>query len=181
VRALKESLRLTEETGNQLFHIRVLGTLGYEALEAGEISAARPYLEQALYLLRNTDDPTALTAGTLNLGFASYLEGAGPAAREHFEEGLRIAKRNGDQYMVAHAQLGLALITARAGDASGAAALHGAADAVQERLGARFVWVEARLRDAGIAALRTTLGDAEFERAYNTGRAIQPSNEPALD
>jgi predicted ATPase/DNA-binding SARP family transcriptional activator len=179
-RALEEALALSREAGDQALHIRVLGTLGNEALEAGDIGAARPYLQQATRLSRDTGNQSGLTAGTVNLGFASYLDGADAAARAQFGEALRIARRNGDLYGVAHAQLGLALLTARAGDASGAATLHGTADAINEQLGSRFVAVESRLRDLDIAALRTRLGDSEFERAYTAGRKSRAGGEPAL-
>jgi predicted ATPase len=179
-RALEEALALSREAGDQALHIRILGTLGNEEMEAGDISAARPYLEQATRLSRDTGNQSGLTAGTVNLGFASYLDGSDALARALFDEALRIARRNGDLYGVAHAQLGLALLTARAGDASGAASLHGIADAINEELGSRFVAVESRLREGGIAALRTELGDAAFERAYTVGRTTHAGGEPAL-
>jgi tetratricopeptide (TPR) repeat protein len=179
-RDLEEALALSREAGDQALHIRILGTLGNEAMEAGDISAARPYLEQATRLSRDTGNQSGLTAGTVNLGFASYLDGANAVARALFDEALRIARRNGDLYGVAHAQLGLALLTARAGDASGAATLHGTADAINEQLGSRFVAVESRLRDGDIAALRTKLGDSAFERAYTAGRTTRAGGEPAL-
>src|SRR5262249_15810938 len=171
----EEALALSREAGDQALHIRILGTLGNEAMEAGDISAARPYLQQATRLSRDTGDRFGLTAGTVNLGFASYLHGPHPLPRALFDEALRLARRNGDLYGVAHAQLGPALLTARAGDASGAATLHGTADAINEQLGSRFVAVESRLRDVDIAALRTRLGDSAFERAYTAGRTKQAS------
>jgi tetratricopeptide (TPR) repeat protein len=179
-RALEEALALSREAGDQALHIRILGTLGNEAMEAGDIDAARPYLQQATRLSREIGNQSGLTAGTVNLGFASYLDGADAVARALFDEALRIARRNGDLYGVAHAQLGLALLTTRAGDASGAATLHGTADAINEQLGSRFVAVESRLRDDDIAALRAKLGDSAFERAYAAGRTTRAGGEPAL-
>ena len=179
-RALKEGLALTRQTGDQVLHIRILTALGYGALDDGAISVARPYLEQAARLVRDTGDQFGLTTCTLNLGFASYLDGTDEDARALFEEALRIAQRSGDLYMVAHAQLGLALLTARAGDAISAASLHGTAAAILAKLGSRFGPVESQLRDADIAALRATLGEGDFERAYNTGRTIEASVEPTL-
>ena len=66
--------------------------------------------------------------------------------------------------------LGLALVTARARHGSGAATLHGAAEAIHAKLGTRFVAVESRLQHADIVALRMSLGDETFERAYDDGR-----------
>jgi len=169
VRALKEGLALSRQSGDRVLSVRMLDVMGYDALEAGEIGAARALLEEALGLFRDTGDQIGLAFCTCNLGFAEYLDCADTVARTRFDETLRIARHYGDLYMVAHAQLGLALIAARAGDASAAANLHGAADAIHKRLGTQFVAVESRLRDSDIAALREQLGNAAFERAYNAG------------
>jgi hypothetical protein len=73
--------------------------------------------------------------------------------------------------MVAYANLGLALVASRAGDAQTAASLHGAADAVNDRLGTQFDSLEARLRDADLTRLRAALGDTGFQSAYSAGQA----------
>ena len=180
VRALAEGLALAQQTGDQVLSVRMLDVMGYDALEADEIGAARALLEEALVLFRDTRDQIGLAFCTCNLGFAMYLDHDDTLAQSRFEEALRIARRFGDLYIVAHAQLGLALIAARAGHATCAATLHGTADAIHKRLGTQFVAVEARLRDADIAALRARLGDAAFQRAYDAGLTTDPSAEPAL-
>ncbi|MGZ6637117.1 MAG: ATP-binding protein [Solirubrobacteraceae bacterium] len=179
-RALKESLVLARDTGDQILHVRALGALGYAAMQAGEMSTARRYLEHATRLVRNTGDQSGLTTCALNLGLASYLDGADAVARALFDEALRIAQRNGDLYMLAHAQLGLALLATRAGNAYAAATLHGVADAIHERLGTSVDSVESRLRAPDINALRETLGNEAFEHAYDAGRRVDPSVEHTL-
>ena len=169
-RALEEARELLREAGDQVLYVRALGALGYAALYAGDISAARSRLEEAVHLIRATDDARGLMYCLCNLGFALYLDHADDASGPLFEEVRRVAERAGDPYMVAHALLGLALVTARSGDGSGAATLHGAAEAIHARLGTRFVAVEARLQDADIVALRAGLGDEAFEHAYEDGR-----------
>jgi hypothetical protein len=79
-----------------------------------------------------------------------------------FDESLQIAQHHGDALTAAHAQLGLALLANRSGDAQAAASLHGLADALHEKLGTVADGVEARLRDADIARLREALGDEAF-------------------
>jgi hypothetical protein len=88
-----------------------------------------------------------------------------------FAQSLAIAQRSGDQLMVAYAQLGLALIASRAGARQTAATLHGAADAIHDRLGTRFDSLESRLRGADLSRLRATLGQTAFQRAYSAGHA----------
>jgi hypothetical protein len=113
----------------------------------------------------------SLSLLSCTLGFASYLADADGDAQALFEQSLTIAQRSGDPLMVAYSQLGLALIASRAGDAHRAAMLHGAADAIHDRLGTRFDSLESRLREADLALLRATLGDAVFQSAYDDGYA----------
>jgi predicted ATPase/DNA-binding SARP family transcriptional activator len=177
VPAFEEALALVRQTGDQGLEARILGSLGYLALDAGEIDAARSYLEESTRLVRRVDDRAALSGCTCNFGFASYLDGADNDAQRAFDETLRMARRNADPLMVAYAQLGLALLTSRTGDAYGAATLHGAADAIHERLGTSLDPVESRLRVADISALREVLGDATFHRAYDAGRRAEETVE----
>jgi predicted ATPase/DNA-binding SARP family transcriptional activator len=178
VQALEESLALCRTTGDQILRVRILNTLGYSTMDAGDISTARRYLNEARCLMRGTGDSQGLTLTTLNLGFASYRDGDNPQAQALFEEALRIALRNSDMYTVAYAQLGLALLATCAGDTRRAAALHATADAIFEKLGTHAEAVEARLREADIARLRATLGDSEFELAYNAGRTREATSDP---
>jgi hypothetical protein len=105
------------------------------------------------------------------LGFASYLDNADADARAMFDQSLAIAQRNGDQLMVAYSHLGLALVASRAGDAQTAATLHGAADAIHDKLGTSFDSLEAQLRDTDLARVRASLGDTAFQTAYDAGHA----------
>jgi predicted ATPase len=166
VRAYEESLSLLREVGNQVFYLRELSRLGYLEMEAGQFGAARDRLSEALRVARTIGDRRGLSIYTCNLGFLAHLDGDDTGARTMFDESLQIARRNGDILTIAHAQLGRALLASRGGDARTAACLHGSADAIHERLGTIAVGLEARLREADLARLRETLGDAAFETAY---------------
>ncbi|MBV9414272.1 MAG: winged helix-turn-helix domain-containing protein [Solirubrobacterales bacterium] len=177
LRRFNEALALARETGDQVLSLRALAALGYTALYAGEVSLARARLDEAVRLFRAIGDQTGLSRSACNLGFALYVDGADAHALAMFDETLQIARRNGDWLIVAYAQLGRALVQARAGDARGAATLHGTADALHDKLGTRLLPVQSRLRDADIAALRATLGDEAFDLAYNAGRTTGASTE----
>ena len=167
----RESLELLRQTGNKVLYLGTLNNLSYLEMEAGKISVARARLTEAVRLAREIGDPRGLSLHLCTLGFASHLDNADTDARAMFDESLAIARRNGDQLMVAYAHLGLALIASRAGDAQTAAQLHGVADAIHDKLGARFDSLESRLRDADLTRLRAALGDTAFQTAYNAGRA----------
>jgi hypothetical protein len=177
VRTVQESLELLRQTGNKVLYLGTLNNLSYLEMEGGEISVARARLTEAVRLAREVGDPRGLSLHLCTLGFASYLDSADTDARAMFDQSLAIAQRNGDQLMVAYARLGLALIASHAGDPQAAATLHGAADAIHDKLGARLDSLESRLRDADLTRLRAALGDTAFQTAYDAGRA-QPSHEP---
>jgi predicted ATPase len=171
VRTVQESLELLRQTENKVLYLGTLNNLSYLEIEAGKISVARARLTEAVRLAREVGDPRGLSLHLCTLGFASHLDNADTDARAMFDESLAIARRNGDQLMVAYAHLGLALIASRAGDPQTAAQLHGVADAIHDKLGARFDSLESRLRDADLTRLRAALGDTAFQTAYNAGRA----------
>jgi tetratricopeptide (TPR) repeat protein len=62
-----------------------------------------------------------------NLGDVLRAETDLDGARSMFEAALRISRRNGDNWQMAYAILGLACLAGDAGDWDRAAALHGAA------------------------------------------------------
>ncbi len=170
-RTVEKSLELFRQAGNKVLYLLCLNNLSYLEMEGGEISVPRARLAEGVRLAREIGDRRGLSLHSCTLGFASYLDHADTDARTMFEQSRAIAQRNGDQLMVAYAYLGLALIASRAGDTQTAGMLHGAADAICDKLGTRFDSLESRLRDADLARLRAALGDTRFHTAYNAGRA----------
>jgi tetratricopeptide (TPR) repeat protein len=180
VRAYEELLSLDREAGNQVMYLRELNHLGCLEMEAGQIGAARARLSEAVRVARTISDRRGLSLYTCNLGFAAHLDDDDTGARMMFDESLQIARRDGDDLTAAHAQLGLALLASRSGDAQAAARLHGLSDAIHEKLGTVAVGVEARLRDADIARLRETLGDAAFATVYTQAHSPQQTSAPLV-
>jgi predicted ATPase/DNA-binding SARP family transcriptional activator len=173
-RTVEKSLELSRQAGNKVLYLHTLNNLSYLEMEGGEISVPRARLAEAVRLAREISDGRGLSSHSCTLGFASYLDNDDTHARTMFDQSLAIAQRNGNQVMVAYADLGLALVASRAGDAHRAATLHGAADAIHDKLGTRFDRLEARLRDADLTRLRAALGDTAFDAAYNAGRSPIP-------
>ncbi|MBV9193878.1 MAG: winged helix-turn-helix domain-containing protein [Solirubrobacterales bacterium] len=170
-RTVEKSLEFFRQAGNKVLTLLCLNNLSYLEMEGGEISVPRARLAEGVRLAREIGDRRGLSLQSCTLGFASYLDHADTDARMLFEQSRAIEQRNGDQLMVAYAYLGLALLDSRAGNAQSAAMLHGAADAICDRLGTRFDSLESRLRDADLARLRAALGDSRFYTAYNAGHA----------
>jgi len=176
-RTVEKSLELSRQADNKALHLGTLNNLSYLEMEGGQISAARARLAEAVRLAQEIGDQRGLSLQLCTLGFASHLDDADTDARAMFDHALAIAHRNGDQLMVAYADLGLALIASRAGEAQTAATLHGAADAIHHKLGTHFDTLESELRDADHTRLRATLGHTAFQSAYGAGYA---SETPAV-
>jgi len=133
-RTVMKSVELSRQAGNKVQYLCTLSNLSYLEMEGGGISLARARLAEAVRLAREIGDRRGLSWHLCTLGFASHLDNADADARAMFDQSLAIAQRNGDQLMVAYAHLGLALIASRGGDAQISATLHGAADAIHDKL-----------------------------------------------
>ena len=68
----------------------------------------------------------------------------------------------------------MACVAGDAGDWERAAALHGAAQALQDRLNIPWEEFDARCRQDSLDQARAHLGDEQLERAYARGRALSP-------
>jgi hypothetical protein len=168
---VERSLELSRQAGNKVLYLHTLNNLSYLEMEGGEIGVPRARLSEAVRLARDIGDRRGLSLHSCTLGFALYLADADADARTMFDQSLAIAQRNGNQLMVAYADLGLALLASRAGDAQTAARLHGTADGIHGKLGTHLDSLEARLRNADVARLRAALSDSVFQAAYDAGRS----------
>jgi predicted ATPase/class 3 adenylate cyclase len=172
-----EAIACTERSGDYLHNSILHNNAGYHALIAGDIPAARAHLEAAAQAAQQIGMENATAQA--NLGDVLRAERDPDGARSTFQAALRISRRNGDNRVMADACLGLACLAGDAGDWDRAAALHGAAQALQDRTGNPWQELEARYRRDSLDQARAHLGDEQLERAYATGMAL--SLEKALD
>ncbi len=176
-RLYTEAIACTERSGDHFVHSRLHNNAGCAALEAGDIPAARAHLEAAAQAVQQIGWEDATVQA--NLGDVLRAERDLDSARSAFEAALRIGRRNGDNWYMAYAILGLALLAGDEGDWDQAAALHGVAQAFQDRTGNPWQKLAARDRRDSLDQARAHLGDEQLERAYARGMAL--SLEKALD
>ena len=172
-----EAIACTERSGDHLINSILHNNAGGAALEAGDIPAARAHLEAAAQAAQQIGWEDA--AVPADLGLVLRAEGDLDGARSTFEAALRIGRRNGDNWDMAGAILGLACLAGDAGDWDRAAALHGAAQAFLDRTGNPWQELDARDRRDSLDQARAHLGDEQLERAYAQGMAL--SLDKALD
>ena len=150
---------------------------GVHALLAGDISAARAYLQQAAEAMRALGNEDCHVSN--NMGWVLRQDNDPGGARASFEAALRMSRRTGDRFGIANASLGLACLAADIGDWHRAAALHGVAQALLDRTGQRWHELEARYRRHSLDQVRVHLGQEQFEQAHTRGMALSP--DEALD
>jgi tetratricopeptide (TPR) repeat protein len=172
-----EAIACTGRSGDHLTNSVLHSNASSAALQTGDIPAARAHLEAAAQAAQQIGYEHA--SGQANLGDVLRAERDLDGARSAFEAALRIGRRNGDNWHMAYATLGLALLAGDAGDWDRAAALHGVAQAFQNRTGNSWQEFAARDRRDSLDQARAHLGDKQLERAYAQGMAL--SLEKALD
>jgi tetratricopeptide (TPR) repeat protein len=165
-----EAIACTERSGDRFAACLLHNNAGSHALRAGEIPAARAHLEQAVQVMREIGLKSHFVS--TNLAWVLRQEGDQPSARARFEEDLRVSRRNGDRSCLAYASLGLACLTADAGDWYRAGQLHGTAQVFLDRTGECWQEPEARYRHDSLDKVRSALGEEQFERAYAQGKAL---------
>ena len=172
-----EAIACTERSGDHLINSIWHNNAGAAAEDAGDLPAARAHLEAAAQAAQQIGWENALLP--VGLGFLLRAEGDPGGARSALEASLRICRRNGSNWQMAEAILGLACLAGDAGDWDRAAALHGVAQAFLDRTGNPWHEFDARDRRDSLDQVRAHLGDEQLERAYAQGMALSP--EKALD
>jgi predicted ATPase/class 3 adenylate cyclase len=165
-----EAIACTLRSGDHLVADLLLNNAGVHALRAGDIPAARAYLEQAAQATQTIGgDHLHLS---INMGWVLRQDHDPDGARASFETALRLSRRTGDRADVAYASLGLACLAADEGDWHRAAMLHGVAQAFLDRAGLPWEELEARYRRDSLDRVRAHLGQDQLERAHATSMAL---------
>jgi tetratricopeptide (TPR) repeat protein len=171
-----EAIACTQRSGDQLFAYHLHISAGVNMLHAGDVAAARAYLQDAQAMPAIGEQNLNLP---INMGWVLRQDNDPDGARSSFEAALRMSRRKGDRFGLAYASLGLACLAKDAGDWRRAAALHGVAQAFLDRTGLPWEELEADYRRDSLDQVRARLGQEQFERAYAEGMALSP--DKALD
>ena len=171
-----EAIACTHRSGDHLFAYFLHNIAGIRALHAGDIPAARAYLQQAQAMRAIGDENLHLS---INMGWVLRQDNDPDGARASFDAALRMSRRNGDRFGIAYASLGLACLAADVGDWHRAAMLHGVAQAFLDRTGLPWEELETPYRRDSLDQVRAHLGQEQFEQAQIKGMAL--SSDQALD
>jgi predicted ATPase/class 3 adenylate cyclase len=172
-----EAIACTERSGDHLTNSALHSNAALAALDTRDIPAARAHLEAAAQAEQQIGHQDTIVMAIM--GLVLRAEGDLDGARSMLKAALRIGRRTGDSKGIVGACLYMACLAGDAGDWDRAAALHGAAQALQDRMSIPWEEFDARRRQDSLDQARTHLGDEQLERAYAQGMAL--SLEKALD
>jgi predicted ATPase/DNA-binding SARP family transcriptional activator/DNA-binding CsgD family transcriptional regulator len=170
----EESLTLAREVGDSNRIGTTLCNLGYIALLQGDHERAVALSEEALAFARELGSAgVELTPETLvNLGLAVQGQGDHEHAMACFKEALVRSHNVGNKPTVTNALEGMASLAGALGEATRAARLWGAAEALREVTDIALPPGEWALHEPHLAAARALLGKAAWEEALADGRAM---------
>ena len=150
------------------------------ALNCGRYPDASAAGERALELAQPTDDREVMSLALGRIGIAALHEGRLVDARDRLLESIGHASELGFAEPATWDCDGLALVAVRWGDASRAAGLLGAADALRRARGVFLHPSEAAVRTAALAAIREAVSEDELEAELERGRRMT-LDEAALE
>lgn len=168
----EESLDIWDELGDQLRRALALNNLGVVSYGQGQLPLAEERYRAALALYRELEDRSG-TALSLN-NLAEVLRDRGDLAQSVvlWQESLALRFVQGDRAGIAECLAGIAKIATSAGLDDRAVHLFAVAGRLQEEIGVSIPPRERELQDRAIADLRRRFAAPDFERAWQTGRAM---------
>jgi tetratricopeptide (TPR) repeat protein len=169
----EESLSVRRELGDEVGIGRVLEGLACVAMEEGDADTALHRFEESIAVRRKHEDRDGLASSLLYKGMTLIklrqdIVGGGSS----LQESLDVCRRTGNRHFASYALDGLAAIAAACGRHAQAARLWAAAAAVREVLGVAAKPKDARELADAIDRVRTELGSAAFDTAWQEGFAL---------
>jgi predicted ATPase/DNA-binding XRE family transcriptional regulator len=167
---LEEALAIFRDVDDDWSTAMALANLGWVAYKQGRRPIARLLYEKAMAMYRVLGDERGVASMLLNLGIADGDDAAGVVGL--FEEALLIFSRLGERRSVAECLDSLAVATA-AFDPETTAVLLAASDTILSDMGAARWPDEQAVHDRACQAIRSALGEAAFELAWEDGRRMR--------
>jgi DNA-binding CsgD family transcriptional regulator len=168
---LRESLPPLRQAGDADRLGRALVNLGEYAAERGDGEEAETFLSEGLAMLRQLGQREVIAYALGILGTLAAGRGDTARAMSHLAESLRLCREIGARHWTAQTLERLAAVVVSARDATLAARLLGAADALRAATGRRVPPAEQGGVEATAAAARGALGEIAFATAEAAGRA----------
>jgi predicted ATPase/class 3 adenylate cyclase/DNA-binding CsgD family transcriptional regulator len=169
--ALGESLAIFRELGDQTSAAVTLQYLGWAAVCADDLAAARAHYDEALPTLRGRRNRWGLAHALIGLGHLDLESGDLASARSHLSEAIHIMGAV-DPRRVLIIGVEVAQLALAAGDRERGARLLGAIEALSGPVLETFPVVFRVIYERALTRARRELNDAAFEAAQARGRSL---------
>ena len=171
----EEARSLCQHTGDRLEEARALINLGNLDVTEHNYKSAQRHFAEAAVIADEMRYGVQMSVSFIMSGFLNLLNGELASARSWLTRGVEVTfGLDGHLYEVVYSYLYVALYAAATVQYEASARLHGASDALLDRIGGLLEPVESEFREKNIIELRRALGD-EFETAYRTGHHLTQS------
>jgi predicted ATPase/DNA-binding XRE family transcriptional regulator len=173
------SAAICRRLGDRAGLAQALTTLGLVAAARRDSARAEELFTEALTLQRAVGDTRSLHHSLANLAAVAHRRGEHELALARYAQALDLLGAAPNKAALARLLEDLAVTTAAVGDARRAARLFGAGHTLRTAIGSPVLPAERTRYDAGVAALRATLGDDAFLVQWRIGLSM--TLERALD
>jgi DNA-binding SARP family transcriptional activator len=113
--AVREGLRIADETGVRLWDFMLLAQASFATLTAGDLDGARSVHER-MDFISGTGRKLDIAHYHYHLGWEAMCRGDFPLALEHMEMGLKAAEETGEPFIAAFISMGVAEVLIELGD-----------------------------------------------------------------
>lgn len=169
---IDEALRIARTAGPSWELGYALYASGFQLANTGRDAEAIPLLEGAVAAYRGLSDRRGLAYSLLELGAVVRRQGDMPRAAALGTEGLDLFWQLGETHGLVGSLVLLAALAEREGRTDGATRLLGTADKLCEAIGAALLPPWRAEFERTSSAARAALGEASFQAAWETGRAM---------
>ena len=168
----EESMDLFRAHGDKNSLAWCLNNLAMMVYSQGDLGRAAQLTEEAVALFRELGARADVSIGLYNLGWIDLLQEDIGRAADLYRESVTLAWDTGMNPIVHHDLEGLACLAGAQGETERAARLWGAAQALHETKGIPRDTDFLAEADARVSAVRSGMGEEEWEEAWRKGRAM---------
>jgi non-specific serine/threonine protein kinase len=175
----EQALVLARQSKDKLLIAFLLSNLGELAHDQGEDARAIADFEEALPLLQELGAKHTSFLIKRILGDIARTRGDLVQAAGHFHESLKLSRELADMHSLAQSLTGLARIIAAGGEQQIATRLFASVESLRKAADLTLPLAERPRYDQELDALKSTLGEADFARAWAAGQRM--TVEQAVD
>lgn len=172
--SLEDALALARGLEESWLLATSLLNVGIAKIAARQTDDARTLIGEALREYAELGDERFRARALGYLGLAALAEGDAARGEALYAQSLAVFDALGETKGIAEALTGLAIAAVVRGLPARAARLGGAAERLRESFAGRALPVERRLAETELARARNEVGDADWDAAWTSGRALRP-------